>query len=958
MGKRISLLTFCAVLALMAATRRLAAQAGVIRGRVTDSTGAALGRVSVTIEALGARATTDDQGNYELRSVPAGSHTVRVRLLGYVPLLVRVSVAEGQPTRQDFALRTQPIALSPIDVVVGSRARHTASEELAVPVDVYGAEQLTQQGTTETSEILQSLAPSVNFPRQSVTDANDIVRPFTLRGLSPDQTLVLVNGWRRHQTALVNNFAYGMPAGSSGVDMNAIPQSAIDRIEVLRDGAAAQYGSDAIAGVVNVVTKEGRFTPFVNVASGRYASDNYPGDGTTVDVNGGWGIGLGRGSLGLFGEFLDREPTNRAFADPNEDSGNGLTDVVNSEGQVAIKRNPVPQPNFHWGDGLEKDVLTMANFRMPLSEARTSEIYAFGGYSFRRGTGNGYRRYESSGRNWPQIYPLGFLPEFHPDVRDYSMTGGFRGATHGWSVDIGASFGHNDFKYNLRNTLNASLGPCLDPAAPCAPGPDHILGNADDPGIPNKTSFFAGQLVREEIVTAVNATKTLELGLPAPVNLAVGAAFRRERYQIIQGERASWINGGHAGQDSVPGNDGIFGTPDDTLDIIPGSQVFSGFAPSDESNSTRTNFGAYAELETNLTKQFLASVAGRFEHYSDFGSLVTGKAAFRYQPSPRLTLRAAGSTGFRAPGLSQIHFSKVVANVISGQFEEIGIFPVDHPASKALGSKPLKEETSVNLSGGLAFSPRDNVTLTADYFYIKIDDRILLGATFNDAVGGSRTLLDNAGFTCPGSTCVTGVQYFTNGLDTRTQGVDVTASVRVPVRPSGTLQLTGALNYTKNEITRVDPLPAVLQNAGSTLPGIIDTVTTIATQEERPDWRATVTAEYSTGRLHGLARGSYFGKFSSSQPGLCDLCRERYGAKALFDTEIGYRFDQVDLSVGVRNLFDTYPDRPSSLAFDAACGTTSKDCNTNGGVFPWAAASPFGYNGRYLYTRASITLSR
>src|SRR3989442_393136 len=381
-GKRISLLTCCAVLALLGSTSRLAAQGGVIRGRVTDSTGAALGRVSVTIEALGARATTDDQGNYELRSVPAGSHTVRVRLLGYVPLLVRVSVAEGQPTRQDFALRTQPIALSPIDVVVGSRARHTASEELAVPVDVYGAEQLTQQGTTETSEILQSLAPSVNFPRQSVTDANDIVRPFTLRGLSPDHTLVLLNGWRRHQTALVNNFAYGMAAGSSGVDLNAIPVSAIDRIEGLRDGASAQYASDAIARVVNIVTTERQFTPAVNVDGCPYVTDDYPDDGTTVDVNGGWGIGLGRGSLALFGEFLDRQPTNRAWADPFATSVTGLPDSIDNHDRVVVKRNPAPQPKHHWGDGVQKDIMTLANLRLPLNAAGTSEIYAFGGRHF------------------------------------------------------------------------------------------------------------------------------------------------------------------------------------------------------------------------------------------------------------------------------------------------------------------------------------------------------------------------------------------------------------------------------------------------------------------------------------------------------------------------------------------------------------------------------------------------
>jgi len=958
-GKRISLLTLCAILALLASTNRLAAQAGVIRGRVTDSTGAALGRVSVIIEALGARATTDDQGNYELRGVPAGSHTVRVRLLGFVPQVVRVSVTAGQPTRQDFALRTQPIALSPIDVVVGSRARHTASEELAVPVDVYGAEQLAQQGTTETSQILQALSPSVNFPHQSVTDAGDIVRPFTLRGLSPDQTLVLVNGWRQHQTALVNNFTYGMGGGSSGVDLNTIPQSAIDRIEVLRDGASAQYGSDAIAGVVNLVLKEGQFTPYANVEAGRYAPDNYPADGTTTDVNGGWGLKLGRGSLALFGEFLDREPTNRAYADSLEDAGTGVTDVVNSLGQVVIKRNSVPQPNHHWGDGLEKDVMTMGSFRMPLNEARTSEVYAFGGYSFRRGTGNGYRRCGADcasfigGRAWPQIYPLGYLPEFHPDVTDYSVAGGFRAATHGWSVDLGATFGHNHFMYNLRNTLNVSLGPCLDPAAPCAPGPDGILGTADDPGIPNKTSFFAGRLEREEFVTGINATKALELGLPAPVNLAVGAAFRRERYQITQGEKASWIDGGHLSPDSA-GPDGVFGgrtTPDADDDVVTlfGSQVFPGFSPSDESNSHRTNVGAYADLETKLTPEFLADVAGRFEHYSDFGSRMTGKLALRYQPSKQLTVRGAASTGFRAPGISQEYYRHVVTNVISGVPVQVIIAPVHDTIARLLGSKPLRDETSVNLSGGFAYSPTSDVTLTADYFYIKINHRIMLSATFDSpATVDYMTVHRITGFG--------GFQYFTNGLDTRTQGVDFTANWRVPEVAAGTLDLTAAINWTKNEIPRVDSLPPILKSTGES--GLIDTVTWIGITEERPDWRGTLTGQYSVSRFHALARASYYGKFSSAQPGYCGLCRERYGAKTLIDAELGYRFSQVDLSVGVRNLFDIYPDQPKSQVIVDNFGDTSQLFNNNTGTFPWAAASPFGYNGRYLYTRASIMLSR
>lgn len=913
----------------------LPAQRGTISGVVTDSAGNVLTGAVIRLEGTFLRAASDAQGRYLLTGVPAGAHTVRVSLLGYSPLLRNVVVGPGEAVEASFIMDLAPIQLAPIDVVVGSRARHTAADELAVPVDVYPAEKLVLQGSSETSQILQTLSPSINFPRQTVTDATDIVRPFTLRGLSPDHTLVLINGLRRHQTAVVNTFAYGTGAGSSGVDLNAIPVSALERVEVLRDGASAQYGSDAIAGVVNAVLKEGQFAPFVNISAGRYFPDAYSADGTTVNVNGGWGIGLGPGSLGFFAEFLNREPTNRAWADPFDVSVSGLGDVVNDEGDVVVKRNPVPQPNHHWGDGLERDVLTLANFRMPVNEAGTGEIYSFGGYSFREGTGNGYRRYGDGARNWPSIYPVGFLPEFNPDVTDYSMAGGFRGAAGGWTVDLGASFGHNDFEYNLRNTLNVSLGPCLDPDAPCAPGDDGIPGNADDPGIPNQTAFFAGGLEREEFLVGLNAATTFDVGLPGPLNLALGAAFRRERFQITQGEFASWVDGGHPDQ---------FGD-----DAAGGSQVFPGFAPSDEANESRTNFSLYADLEATLTPEFLANIAGRFESYSDFGERLTGKLAFRYQPSPQLTVRAAASTGFRAPGLGQLHFSKVVTNVIGGVFEEIGVFPVDHPAALLLGSRPLDEETSINVSTGVAVSPRDNITITADYFFIRIQDRILLGATFDDDV--TRQILAGGGFTS-----IAGVQYFTNGLDTRTQGVDFSANLEFPLENAGTVALTGVLNYTKNEITRVDPLPEVLQ--GSAEEGLLDVVTKVGIEEERPDWRWVLTGEYSIGGFHSLGRASYFGSFASAQPGFCDDCRETYGAKTLFDLELGYRFDQVDLSIGIRNLFDVFPDPPSSdLVVDPDTGDLARDYNNNFGTFPWAAASPFGYNGRYLYSRVSLQLN-
>jgi iron complex outermembrane receptor protein len=287
--------------------------------------------------------------------------------------------------------------------------------------------------------------------------------------------------------------------------------------------------------------------------------------------------------------------------------------------------------------------------------------------------------------------------------------------------------------------------------------------------------------------------------------------------------------------------------------------------------------------------------------------------------------------------------------VIAGEFIYLGVFPVDHPAAIALGSRPLEEETAFNFSGGVAVTPVENLTITADYFHIRINNQILLGATFDD--DATLALLSAAGFGT-----IQGVQYFTNGLDTRAQGVDVAGNLRVPAGPTGTLDLTASFNVTRNKIRNVDPLPQVLIDAGSTEPGLLDSVTAIGIEDERPDWRGTLQANLTVSRLSALGRVSYFGGFSSAQPGFCDLCREDYGGKGLVDAELGYRFNLIKLAVGVRNLFDTYPDQPSSDR-DTGLGGTSAEFNNNFGIFPWAAASPFGYNGRFVYGRTEIQLA-
>ena len=911
-----------ATLFAVCSARDVSAQAGTLQGKVADSSGTVLVGALLTVDGTGLRTTTTARGRYTLAGVPAGAQVLRVRALGFAPESLQVTVTASVVADVDVVLTRSAYQLAPVQTLIGSRARHAAAEELAVPVDVYSVEELKRTGSTETTQILANLSPSVNFPKQAVTDATEIVRPFTLRGLSPDHSLVLINGQRRHTTSLLNVFSNGSAPGSSGVDLNAFPSSAVERIEVLRDGASTQYGSDAIAGVVNLVLKEGQFAPFINTSTGQYRpGKGYQNDGTTNDVSGGVGLRLGRGSLSLFGQYLNREATNRACPDGSFGDENGVADSV-ANCQVIIKRNGVPQPNVHWGDGIERDVHTFANLRLPLNAAGTTEFYAFGGYSDRDGTGNGFFRKPQNSRNWPQIYPLGFLPEFRPSVIDYSAAGGIRTALGPWAADIGANYGYNGFDFNLRNTLNSSLGPSL--TTPTAPGADGMLGTADDPGIPNQTSFDAGALRRGEFNLSANLSRSMDVGMPNPVNVAFGVAFRSENYKVIAGERASWIQGYHKTADSSGLAQG-------------GSSVFQGFAPSDASSHSRTNIGGYVDLETNLSKNVLVNAAGRVESYSDFGQAITGKAAFRYQPTPKFVWRGAASTGFRAPSLAQSWYSHTTTAIQNGVLIEVGNFPVTNRASRIFGAKPLQEEKSINLSTGFAWSPTNDLNFNVDYYHIGIKDRILLGTTYDGTSDPvvARILLDS------GLTQIAGVQFPTNALDTKTDGIDVIGNYRL-IAGSGTLDFSLAYNYTQNGITRVDPLPVILRGTATIYTDALDDVTRNSIVRNRPNDRASFTANYSISRLHALGRASYYGDFrDGSSDGI-----ETFGAKTLFDSEIGYRFDAVNVSVGARNLFNVYPDQQ-----------TIAD-NTNNGTFPYPGASPFGYNGRFVYVRTEILLNR
>jgi iron complex outermembrane receptor protein len=855
----------------------LLAQEAVLSGRVTQEDGPPIANATVSIPALGLTATTDKDGRYRL-TVPAESVKgqivdVRVVAPGLQSKTAKVTLSAGSLT-QDFALG---FAFGE-EVVVGSRAPGAAAEK-AVPVDVYTQQQVeSASGSAETAHIIESIAPSFNFPRPTISDGTDSVRPATLRSLGPDQMLVLINGKRRHTSALVNvNGTIGR--GSTGVDLNAIPSSAIERIEVLRDGAAAQYGSDAIAGVINIVLKSG-VSP---LALGLQGGTTTHSDGELFDGTANTGVAIGRGAINFTGEYRKRNPTNRAGVDPRD--------------QIAVGdhgNNPVKQPSYHWGDAEERDVLGWANGSVPLNDEGTVNFYLFGGASRRDGVHGGNYRRALQGQNWPQIYPLGFLPLIEPKIVDYSGTLGMRGVVAGsWFWDLSAQYGHDRFDFNVTHSLNTSLGPDIPP---------------------NQESFYAGALEFNQLVTNLDVTRELDVGLSGPLNVAVGAEFRRENYQEHAGEEASWIDGGHLDQ---------FGAR-----APAGAQVFPGFRPSNEVDASRNSVAGYVDLEGNVLSFLRLGLAGRFEHYTDFGNTSDYKLTARIEASKKLVFRGAVSTGFRAPSLGQTYFSAISTNFlnINGVFTpfDVGHFRVNSPVARALGATDLKPEDSVNYSAGFVVSPSRAFDFTADWFHIDIDNRIILSGNFTGASLDPILSPFNA----------TGARFFTNAIDTRTEGYELTANGRAGLGSAGTLALQAAFAHSQNGIRRIAATPPQLAAFQSVL---FDRLEQRRLTCGQPKDNLRLTTDWRGGDLGATARASRYGTYcsiDSANP----ANDQTFGAEWVFDFELSYRFARVTLAAGAENLFDTFPDK-------------NIPANFNFGIFTYPRNAPFGFNGRYVYLR-------
>lgn len=874
---------------LLALTATAAAQTmGTVTGRVTDaSSGTPVPDAQVRVIGSITGVMTRTDGTYRL-VVPPGRYELRVSRIGYAAARDSVTVDAAVTVTKDFRLEQTGLSLDQI-VVTGTRRPDRTAVEAPVPVDVLSAEDLQNTGLTETSQVIQMLAPSFNFPRPSVNDGTDHVRPATLRGLGPDQVLVLVNGKRRHTTALVHvNGSVGR--GSTSVDLNAIPVSAIERIEILRDGAAAQYGSDAIAGVINVVLRAD-----ANRSISASLGQTSEGDGRVTQVQTNYGVGFANnGVLHISAEFRDRDSTNRARPDITSQCTSGSFTVPNC----------VEGSRLSWaGDAGTRDWGAFMNTALPFSNGM--ELYAFGGYSKREGIAAGFFRRAFDDRTVRAFYPNGFLPLISSDIADASLSAGVRGVLSGWAWDLGGVYGQNAFEFGVHNSVNTSMGTS------------------------SPRDFYAGALRFNQMTFNGDITRQFGtwLGL---LNVAVGAEFRRDNFKLERGDESSYR----------VGTSNILDGPNAGRPAAPFAQVFPGFRPEDETDASRNNVAGYVDLELSPTDRLLIGVAGRAERYSDFGSTTDAKLALRYELLPGLAVRGAMQTGFRAPSLGQSYFSAVSTNfiIVSGVSTpfEIRTFAVGSQGGQLLGAVPLQPEESENVSAGITFNPVRFFSLTADWYRVNIDERIVLSGNFVDT--SVANLLARNGI--PG---VSGARYFTNAVDTKTTGLDIVTSFAIDLKTSGLLRFTGGYNENRTKVLRVDPTPPQLAAVSAAL---FDRTERSRLEEGQPRNRISLTSTYDLNRFGLMLHTSRYGKIVSRPSQTTAANDQVFQPKWITDLSLSYKLtSQFSVALSGSNIFDVYPD-------------TNITPNQTRGIYLYSGLTPFGFNGTFWSVRATYEYSR
>ena len=801
-------------------------------------------------------------------------------------------------------------------VVTGTRVANRTALDTSAPVDIISADTLKNAGTTELNQALSIALPSLNFPRPALTDGTDTIRPATLRGMAPDQTLVLVNSKRRHASALVNlNGSIGR--GSAAVDLNTIPTAIVKNIEVLRDGAAAQYGSDAIAGVINLrlrtdrsggegtVIYGARMTEYDLINDAPPAGGTWSGpasrkrtDGQSATVSAWKGLPLGEsGFLTLAAEYKDQARTERGGYDMRQQ-------YPKINGAFDPREATINRFNAWYGDPELTQSTLFANAGNTLSGG--VKLYGWTSYQKREARSAGYFRRAQDVRNIVSIYPDGFLPVIAPSVDDVSATGGVTWTMGDWDLDASLGYGKNKMQFEIQNTLNRSIGAS------------------------SKTAFDAGGFSYDQTVFNLTGVRSVAMdGLASPLNVAIGTEARREGYKLFAGEPDSYRYGGEIAVPAIAATPTTPAVP--AVPAAPGAQVFPGFLPANQTNSSRTAVGVFMDLEANLTEKFLASVAVRGEHYSDFGNSLAGKLAGRYDFSKQFALRGSLQNGFRAPSPQQQNFSSTSTNFVGGIPFEITTFKPTDPVAIALGAQPLKAEKSVNLSLGavMRFNP---VNVTVDAYRIKVKDRIVLSENLLSA--GVRNYIASQGFIGIG-----GGRFFINGVAATNQGVDVVVNWPYNAGTAGKFDFTVAGNVNRTEVTKV---PTTSQLAAlNPAPILFDRVNVLTLEQGQPKNKVNASMGWKLGQWGATLRATRYGELLA--PGPTAATDARLGAKTVVDLEARYAVTpKLNLAFGADNLFDVYPE-------------TLKPLINSTGNTPVSTYTPFGYSGRFVYGRASYS---
>jgi len=850
----------------------------VLKGRVTDAQSQALHGVSVVEKGTNNGVFTDIDGNFTIGFKDENS-VIAFSFVG----LVGQEITVGKQTEVNIMLISNNI-LGMVEVVGSRRPDRTAIESV-VPVDIIEVSRLlTTLGQPDVNQMLQYVAPSFNSNKQSGSDGADHIDPATLRGLGPDQTLVLINGKRRHQSSLINIFG-SRGRGNTGTDLNAIPISAIDHIEILRDGAAAQYGSDAIAGVINIVLKSttdeftGNYTTGIRNSSpaGKYnvLKEDKKFDGMLTQLNGNYGTKIG--DKGFVNVTLDYAKLDHTFrrADP-------------AKFENGVYRNK-------FGDAASENFATY--FNSSFNTGENTEIYMFGGYNYRFTDAYAFSRDANEERNVLEIYPNGFDPQIQSVITDKSLSVGMKTLIRDWKVDINNTFGANNFHYMVDNTLNSSLL------------------------TKSPTRFDAGGFSLAQNTTVLDISRFFP-EIAKGLNVAFGAEHRIEIYQITSGEEGSYKTYGHP----------IFSIDGDTIFRPGGSQGFPGFQPGNELKESRSNFGSYADLELDVTKQFVISAAGRFEQYSDFGNTLNGKLASRYKISDNFSLRGSVSSGFRAPSLAQLYFNSTFTDIVAGQAIDKIIAKNNSPITRALGIPALKQEVSTN--AGLGFTAKAKaLTLTVDAYYVRIKDRIVLTGSFysdDDIIGDDLRNLN-----------IGAAQFFTNAVNTTSKGADAILAYSTNFSAEQNLKFSVAANFNKMIIDKIYTNQK-LQGKEDTYFGLREQYFLLASA---PKSKFNFGIDYSKGSFFTNLKLTRFGKvelinWNDNGDNIVDPGeKDTYKPKITADLSAGYNLKNFTFTVGGVNILNAYPDKQDP-------GLTE-----SGGI--WDAVQ-MGFSGAFYFARVGI----